>query len=148
MRRLPPPEHLKTAITERWLKSIGRLVEKHPELLEAAVPHYSDGFTPLMYAIVRRVPESVEALLEVGADVLAVDDGGYTTLHYAAQENEVGIAEMILDRAPQLLNQINKQKDKPLDLALLYDCFDCARFLVERGAVAVKKENRDKLKRL
>mmetsp|Transcript_35397 Transcript_35397/g.77942 ORF Transcript_35397/g.77942 Transcript_35397/m.77942 type:complete len:975 (-) Transcript_35397:66-2990(-) len=45
-----------------------------------------DGYTPLHYACMLRVPGIIRALHEAAADVTAVDNYGFTPLHWAAMQ--------------------------------------------------------------
>ena len=64
-------------------------------------------------------PEAVEAvkmLLDLGADINAVDDNGDTAMHGAAYDNYPLVVKLLADRGadPQIWNQRNKQGVTPL----------------------------------
>ena len=54
------------------------------------------GMTPLHYAVMSGLADTVQALLDHGADVNARDDEGQTPLHLAAQQGRVDLVQMLL----------------------------------------------------
>ena len=54
------------------------------------------GFTPLHCALRKRATKIVQMLLEAGADPNAPTENGYTALHQAAAEGQVGYLRFIL----------------------------------------------------
>jgi hypothetical protein len=59
------------------------LVEQHPDALDAQLPPRYHGQTPLHFAIARNQMGLLDLLIEVGADVDAVDGNGQTALEFA-----------------------------------------------------------------
>ena len=57
---------------------------------------------PLHLAIVKRRPESLAVLLELGADTEAVDAGGMTPLDQAAVAGETDLVQRLIDHGAQL----------------------------------------------
>lgn len=57
---------------------------------------------PLHLAVVKKQPASLQALLDLGADVEATDADGLTALDQAALDGEAAMAQMLLDRGARL----------------------------------------------
>jgi ankyrin repeat protein len=102
----------------------------HPELLNFlldkganpnAVAHNPMSVTPLHSAAAHYQPDvatqMVAALIEHGADVNAKQEGGFTALHSAAQNGNIGLIRLLLDHRadPQARSQDGKT---PRDLAV------------------------------
>ncbi|KAK4165615.1 ankyrin repeat-containing domain protein [Cladorrhinum sp. PSN259] len=75
--------------------------------LEARIP--SNGQTALHLAAATEEefsswgkPDSVAALLNLGATIEAVDNSGWTALHFAAQGHHLSVLELLLDRGAQV----------------------------------------------
>ena len=68
-----------------------------------------------------------------GADVNAVDDYGYTTLHLAALQNSEYVVTELIRRGADV-NAVNEYGDTPLHLAAFKDCKETALKLLQHGA--------------
>ncbi len=83
----------------------------------ASAPCCTDGRTPLMLAVARQCPESVQLLLEKGADVNARNAQGRTALHYIEWqwpiEKSLQIARMLLEHGADV-NARDAQGRTPL----------------------------------
>jgi ankyrin repeat protein len=110
------------------------------------------GQTPLMWAAAKGHPETMQALIEGGADVDArsaivawerqrtdeprdkwLPPGGWTALLLAARENCVKCVD-VLARAGADLNIVDPQRHTALIIALTNGHFDVAGRLIELGA--------------
>jgi ankyrin repeat protein len=57
---------------------------------------------PLHLAVVKKQPESLIALLELGANMEALDEAGFTALDQAALRGETAMARTLLDRGAKV----------------------------------------------
>ena len=102
----------------------------------------TQGLLPLHYAVWQKNEAAVNLLLVRGADIDAVDDCGYSSLHLAAEHGYYDLAKILLDagskvdyRAPtEELYPRTTLCDEPLRLALRNKHYDVAKLLLERGA--------------
>ncbi|MBQ00483.1 MAG: hypothetical protein CL477_07345 [Acidobacteria bacterium] len=131
--------------TPFWRAAQASDVESMRPLLAAgADPDLStfDGTTPLMVAagigwrgnFSQNAPDSwmkaVHFLAEIGADVNAVDDSGYTAMHGAAALGNKEMVEFLLARGAKV-DAINKAGNSPADMA-----FGPSRFFIPRPDTA------------
>jgi uncharacterized protein len=110
------------------------------------------GQTPLMWAAAEGHPETMQALIDAGADVDArssiiewerqrtdeprdkwLPPGGWTPLLLAARENCVKCVD-VLSAAGADLNTVDPERHTALIVALLNGHFDVAGRLIDRGA--------------
>jgi ankyrin repeat protein len=110
------------------------------------------GQTPLMWAAAEGHPETMQALIEAGADVDArstiiewerqrtdeprdkwLPPGGWTPLLLAARENCVTCVD-VLAKAGADLNIVDPERHTPLIIALTNGHFDVAGRLIDHGA--------------
>ena len=110
------------------------------------------GQTALMWASARRHPEMMELLISNGADVDArsihrdyqrhvtaegrpksLDSGGFTPLLYAARENCVACADVLLASGADI-DLPDPDGVSPLNVAIMNANWDLARKLIEAGA--------------
>jgi hypothetical protein len=71
------------------------LVEEHPEALDARLPARYHGQTALHFAIARNQIDLLDPLMEVGADVDAVDGNGQTALEFAMLRGNAAAADRL-----------------------------------------------------
>ncbi|XP_075460153.1 ankyrin repeat and protein kinase domain-containing protein 1 isoform X1 [Ascaphus truei] len=57
------------------------------------------GYTPLIFAVQKRLPGICSALIENGADVNMSDEDQWSPLHFAAQNGDDRIARLLLDHS-------------------------------------------------
>src|SRR5690606_33805 len=83
------------------LEALRRILDRDSAKLDQLATFKIDGrlstITPLMWAVRGGQPESVQELLDRGADVNAVDGLGRTALHVAASAGHPGIVQQLLD---------------------------------------------------
>ena len=77
--------------------------------------------------------ETIQFLLDSGADINAKDRHGDTPLHQAAVEGNVEICKILLKNQANI-NAINKQNRTPLYQACIYKHKETAHLLIESGA--------------
>ncbi|KAI5839390.1 ankyrin repeat-containing domain protein [Morchella snyderi] len=100
----------------------------------------SDGFTPLRYLVDRcleyTTPHKVRTLIQAGADVNTVDDGGVSLLHLATQQCDEEMLALLLDAGADIHARDSSQRT-PLHYStheINYTCEEKLRLLVKRGA--------------
>ena len=74
------------------------------------------GITPLHFACIKGSKNAVDLLLDLGANINAVDVKGNNCLHYAVNSNNPTLLKKLLVRGAEKTNRNNKGK-LPLDLA-------------------------------
>ncbi|MEW5917542.1 MAG: ankyrin repeat domain-containing protein [Gemmatimonadota bacterium] len=77
--------HIFSAIAFGLADEVRRIVAADATTLEAQMSHNESLQRPLHFAVRKNLPDMVALLLELGADPLARDDGGYPPIFYAAQ---------------------------------------------------------------
>lgn len=75
--------HIFSAICMGDLELIRGLVEQNPELLDRRLSRFEHGMTTLHFAISRKRYDILDLLIELGADLEAVDGSGQTALAVA-----------------------------------------------------------------
>lgn len=97
-------------------------------------PHSVQGTTPLMVAATKKNgTEPVRTLIDLGADLDAIDRGKYknTALHYAAYYNRVAQLELLLKAGANIF-ALNGKGHTPLDVARLRGRKEAAAALTSR----------------
>ena len=74
------------------------------------------GITPLHYACYKNSKNAVDLLLDLGANINAVDSEGNNCLHYAVNANNPPLLKKLLVRGADK-NMANKKGELPIDLA-------------------------------
>ena len=92
------------------------------------------GRTPLLLAKTASRDASilVEYLITTNAEMLAADHHGNNLLHLYNQNDDAELSKMIIGRCPQLLKDINHNKETPLHVATKLGHIDCAKLFMER----------------
>ncbi len=85
-----------------------------------AVSHNSEGNQPLQAAAAGRQVDAVGLLLEVGAEVDAPSEVGFTALHSAAASGDVGLTRMLLQAGAKVDGKAKGGKT-PVELAIEAD---------------------------
>ena len=118
------------AIEARY-DDVSELLLNHPKLDPNA--RGLNGVTTLMSYVWRERKDTVQQLLDRGADVNAQDSDGDSALHGAAQNGNIEIIDLLVAKGANL-NLKNKVGGTPLMWAAVYGHEDAARRLLERGA--------------
>lgn len=108
------------------------ILEKHPELLNAAMPN---GESPITAALYYGKQEAVEFLLDAGVSV---------TIHEAAALGDSDTLSYMLDLEPRLISEYSFDGWTPLHLAGFFGGYEAVKLLIERGA-DVQARSRNKL---
>ena len=90
------------------------------------------GSTPLRQAAVLGLTETVQLLLDWGADIEAKDDNGETPLHMAALRDRTEMVQLLLGRGAYV-NALTNNNKTPLDLAEKNSHTETAEILREAG---------------
>ncbi|NXC26554.1 ANKK1 protein, partial [Campylorhamphus procurvoides] len=91
------------------------------------------GYTPLIMAVQKRLPDICSILIEHGADPNMPDEDGWTPLHFAAQNGDDRTVRLLLDHQAR----VNAQEHDgwtPLHLAAQNNFENVARVLLSRQA--------------
>jgi uncharacterized protein len=99
-----------------------------------------DGATPLHAAALASQPAMAEVLIAHGADVNALNVGGFTPLHAAAYSGSVPVAELLLDKGAVVDEAAKKFGVTPLLVAGEQDNLAVAELLIARGADVSARE--------
>lgn len=92
------------------------------------------GATPIMIAAEMGAKEALEILLKKGADAHQRDHRGWTALHFAAQENHVDCARMLVEAGHDLNPTTLHSGSTPLIQACLGNKLPVAELLLDAGA--------------
>ncbi|CAM2007785.1 TonB family protein [Acanthopleuribacter pedis] len=137
-------------MTQLWMLLLATTFYSAPKTLVEAVkngepqalaPFSSDqlntslkgGSTPLMLAVHHDHPAVIEALIDAGADLNAVDKNGNTALHLAAKKHRVNALQTLLERGADP-NRRNDLERSPLMIAVHRRHVAATRILLEAGA--------------
>ncbi|KAM9801621.1 ankyrin repeat and protein kinase domain-containing protein 1 [Neosynchiropus ocellatus] len=89
------------------------------------------GYTPLIIAVLERLPEIVSLLLDYGADVSIGDEDQWTPLHFAAQNGDNRTVRLLLDKGATV-DACEKGGWMPLHLACQNGHETVVRLLLSR----------------
>jgi ankyrin repeat protein len=142
----PLPQALVDAIHAGEVERVRGLVTENQDLASARLVDDKGGSgTPLHAATdwpgyFPNGPEIVSILIDAGADPNGAVEGSWhaeTPLHWAASSDDVEVARALIDGGADIeAIGASLGGGTPLDDAVGYGCWQVARLLVERGALA------------
>ncbi len=91
-----------SAVAMGAVGEIRKLVTGSPGILERRMDLTNKRCRPLHLAVVKHQPESLDALLELGANMESLDEAGFTALDEAALRGETEMAQTLLDRGAKV----------------------------------------------
>jgi ankyrin repeat protein len=91
-----------SAVAMGEVETIRKLVAQSPADLEGRMDLVNKRRHPLHLAVVKKQPESLIALLDLGANMEALDEAGFTGLDQAALRGETAMAQMLLHRGAKV----------------------------------------------
>ncbi|MDD5406036.1 MAG: ankyrin repeat domain-containing protein [Sulfurovaceae bacterium] len=91
------------------------------------------GIRPLHLAVKMRQLDTVEKLLNKGADIDAQDNNGQTPLHYAIGQNQTKIAKLLIAKEADM-DIKNKYGITPLHQAAFKGDTDIIQYMIDNGA--------------
>lgn len=91
-----------SAVAMGEVETIRKLVAESPADLERRMDLVSKRRHPLHLAVVKKQRESLVALLDLGANMEAVDEAGFTPLDQAALRGDTEMAQLLLDRGAKV----------------------------------------------
>jgi ankyrin repeat protein len=91
-----------SAVAMGEVETIRKLVAQSPADLERRMDLVNKRRHPLHLAVVKKRPESLIALLDLGANTDTLDEAGFTALDEAALRGETAMAQMLLDRGAKV----------------------------------------------
>lgn len=119
------------------LKAIDRRLGRDPralnELATFVVDPRRSTITPLMWAVQGRRAQSVQFLLDRGADVTVADHLGRTALHLAAEAGDADIVRRLVDAGANI-NQLSAAQASPLVIAVKGKHDEVVALLLREGA--------------
>lgn len=131
----------KDGCADSILKIFEYILEEDLEKLESLInsgydvnQYFGYGFTPLMIACLINKSESVKLLLELGADINAVDVNDCTSLMYVAKSNNAKIAKLLLSNPNINLEQKDCRGCTAVQIAAKNKSLNVISLLIEAGA--------------
>ncbi|XP_065659178.1 leucine-rich repeat serine/threonine-protein kinase 2 isoform X5 [Hydra vulgaris] len=118
--------------------------EKDEETLKSTLNVRSGpfGYTKLHGAVFSKKPDKLIQLLEQGADVNLISDGGYTPLHIAASIDACCCIEVLLKYNANTKLRADNRKT-PYETAVFSSCVNSARLLLSHDILTCLKERRN-----
>ena len=100
-----------------------------------------EGYTPLMVAAFSGKLHAVKWFLEKGAAIACEDKRGWSLLHYAAMGGDPDTIDHILTHLPDVDSK-TADGETPLIIAVFYGELQGVKYLLERGANPLAKDNK------
>jgi ankyrin repeat protein len=94
--------NISSAVATGDTEAIRRLVSLSPADLERRMDMANRRRRPLHLAVIKKQPQSLTALLDLGANTESLDEAGFTALDQAALIGETEIAQILLDRGAKV----------------------------------------------
>jgi ankyrin repeat protein len=91
-----------SAVAMGEVETLRKLVAQAPADLERRMDLASKRRFPLHLAVVKKQRESLIALLDLGANIEALDEAGFTPLDQAALRGETALAQLLLERGAEV----------------------------------------------
>ncbi|KAI9359190.1 ankyrin repeat-containing domain protein [Zopfochytrium polystomum] len=121
---------------------ITALEHNHRDICKLILQHRPDAShgisiskqSTLSWATVRGDVELAALLLDAGAPLDEANVNGDTVLDYAIEHNHLNVLELILDRRPDAVHLIDRDRCSPLGVAASKGRLDACRLLLARGA--------------
>ena len=108
-----------------------------PILLKARAPinHANHiGKTALHLLCKQELPKTLKIMIENGASLDVTDDQDNSPLHIASESGKLGMVKILSKKAKKSLDQVNKNQETPLALAIINSHSKVAEKLLDRGA--------------
>jgi len=99
--------------------AIREIVARTPAELERRMDLTNRRRRPLHLAVVKRQPEALAALLDLGANTESLDEAGFTALDQAALRGEASMARTLLDHGAKLRLPAAVALNRPSDVERL-----------------------------
>ena len=119
-----------SAIALNQIDIVNSLIEANPQILSDRLGFVMDEFQPLHFAIKNMMPETVELLLEKGADVNALTSLGVTPLCMATKIDNQQIIELLMA----------KNADVDLDTLIIAEQWEQAQALFKAQADIISEK--------
>ncbi len=101
-----------------------------------------EGETPLLIAAgMYRREDAIELLLNRGANPHATNNRGLNSLHLAIEKGMLGSAQLVAQRAPDLVNVCTNQQETPLMLAARNGSLQFITWFLQEHAAVDARDN-------
>jgi len=94
--------NVSSAVATGDIHAIRQLVSQTPADLERRMDMANRRRRPLHLAVIKKQPESLIALLDLGANIESLDEAGFTALDQAALIGETKMSQILLDRGARV----------------------------------------------
>ncbi|KAF5252264.1 hypothetical protein FANTH_2820 [Fusarium anthophilum] len=119
------------------VEAIGKLFDRQADVELAD----TDGQTPLLWAAAfRNMPDSVELLLQNGADIEAIADSFKTPLYVTSAKGYLGVVQRLLEKGTDTEASDPILHQPPLSVAAEHGHEDVVRLLLAHGANVEAKD--------
>ena len=105
------------------------------------------GQNPIYYAVRDGRIDTINLMIEKGANINIEDNYGQNCIFYAIREGRVEVVELLIEKGANI-NQIDKKKMTPYIFAERYGGQRICELLLKHGAVKSKSEKEKKSKKI